>query len=69
MSRAHYCSERDCKRRVLADHPDAHPWTPSGFAEDLRSAYYRRDASRFELLLDQLVAIDKEARAAGGEYD
>ena len=37
------------------------PWTPQGMAADLRSAFYRRDASRFELLLKVLEPRQKAA--------
>lgn len=41
---------------------DPHPWTTPGLAEDLRSAFYRRDASRFEALL--AIAERRAAQAA-----
>ena len=52
-------SADDLKRELLRrtgksqDHDTngLEPWTPSGLADDLRSAFYRRDASRFEALL------------------
>jgi hypothetical protein len=41
-------------RRIKDGKPpnsDLEDWTPEGMADDLRAAFYRRDASRFELLL------------------
>jgi hypothetical protein len=42
-----------------------HRWTPLGLAEDLRTAFYARDASRFEHLL---CALD-DGRAFEAETD
>jgi hypothetical protein len=35
-------------------------WTPLGFAEDLRTAFYARNASRFEALLCALEVRESE---------
>jgi hypothetical protein len=42
---------------------EAHPWTDLGLAEDLRTAFYARNANRFEALLAQM---DPTPRIAGG---
>ena len=39
----------------LVDEDGAEPWAPATLAEDLREAFYRRDASRFEMLLRVLA--------------
>jgi hypothetical protein len=35
-------------------HVEPLPWTRRGMADDIRQAYYARDASRLEMLLRQL---------------
>jgi hypothetical protein len=37
-------------------------WTPGGLADDLRNAFYARDASRFEALL---TVLEPHERTAG----
>lgn len=39
-----------------------HPWTPDGMADDLRSAFYARDASRFESLVMRLDTLTQQPR-------
>lgn len=39
------------KERSTGIPADIEPWAPEGLAEDLRTAFYARNASRFELLL------------------
>jgi hypothetical protein len=40
------------KERSLAPPPaEIEPWAPEGLADDLRTAFYARNASRFEALL------------------
>ncbi len=53
-------------RRVLSERgigvpPDGEAWTPAGFAADLRSAFYARNASRFEALLTVLERFERAA--------
>lgn len=38
---------------------DPEPWCPSGLAADVREAFYRRDASRMEMLLMVLERQEK----------
>lgn len=52
--------EREWRRRRKPNIGE--PWTPAGLAEDLRKAFYNRDASRFEALL--CVLEKREAVAA-----
>jgi hypothetical protein len=49
--------QRQGKRSTAAE-----PWTPLGMAEDLRTAFYARDASRFEALL---ATLDPASRTPG----
>lgn len=44
-------ARRSTKRGAAGELGATHPWTPLGLAEDLRTAFYARDASRFEALL------------------
>jgi len=54
--------------KTVAAVGDVELWTPSGLAEDLRTAFYARNASRFELLLTTLqphvrtVGLHRETR-------
>lgn len=50
------------KKRGGAHVSAVHPWTPLGMAEDLRTAFYARDASRFETLL---ATLDPASRTPG----
>jgi hypothetical protein len=42
------------KGRVSSTQVDIEEWAPSGLADDLRTAFYARNANRFELLLTVL---------------
>ena len=50
-------------KKPAKDDPAApHQWTPVGFADDLRTAFYARNASRFEMLL---LALEPHERTVG----
>lgn len=42
------------KWKPLPTADNAEPWSRAGLAEDIRLAYYNRNASRFEMLLKEL---------------
>ena len=46
--------------RASADDQQVHVWTPVALAEDLRTAFYARNASRFEQLLCVLDEGDRK---------
>jgi len=50
------------RRKASCSGDEPEPWTPGGLADDLRAAFYRRDASLFEALLTVLQPHDQ----AGG---
>lgn len=56
--------ERRRKRRHGTKRPEE-TWSPAGLADDLRSAYYARNASRFEALLIALEAPELRVPADG----
>ena len=56
LSDAELEEELHRRRRVRKQDDGVHAWTPSGFADDLRTAFYARNASRFEAIL---CALDR----------
>jgi hypothetical protein len=58
--------ERELRRRRSkvkpADPAAPEAWTPRGMAHDLRTAFYARNASRFEMLL---LALEPHEETAG----
>lgn len=51
------CLQNEVARRLKKKGHDPsapEPWTRRGMADDIRQAYYARNASRLELLLSQL---------------
>jgi hypothetical protein len=51
------------KRAEQSGEPAPHIWTSTGLAEDMRSAFYSRDANRFEALLCRLDGGNLPVRA------
>jgi hypothetical protein len=52
---------RELDRRLghVAD-TETHPWTALGIAQDLRTAFYARNASRFEAILSVLEDVGRK---------
>jgi hypothetical protein len=51
--------ESELRDRRLKGARDVEEWTPSGLADDLRNAFYARNACRFEMLLTVLQPHEK----------
>jgi hypothetical protein len=57
--------ERELRRRrsnIVQDPNGPEAWTPRGMAHDLRTAFYARNASRFEMLL---LALEPHEETVG----